>query len=208
MNTRSVFISVLIITFFVFIFSFSNIKKYYLLLLSYLTSFILAFFLNIYSPFLSDQNVVQRAESIEVSYEGSSGRFELWSNALDYIKNHPLIGAGIGNWEIESLPYWKTMLTGYIVPYHAHNDFLEIATEIGILGGVVYFTLFIIIGIYVLSFRKSLFKHNKYIYFLGISMLVYIIDAFFNFPIERPLNQISLIFITAIIVFSFNKSRA
>ena len=207
MNTRSVFISISIIALFVIILSFSNIKKYFFLLLAFFACFFAALFLNIFSPFLSDQNVIQRAESIEVSYEGSSGRFELWSNALDYIKHHPLTGAGIGNWEIESLPYWKTMLTGYIVPYHAHNDFLEIAAEIGILGGVIYLILFIIIGLYVLSFRKSLFNQNKHIYFLGISMLVYIIDALFNFPIERPLNQIPLIFITAIIVFSFNKSR-
>ena len=32
-------------------------------------------------------------------------------------------------------------MTGYVVPYHAHNDFLELTVEIGILGGLAYFLL-------------------------------------------------------------------
>jgi O-antigen ligase len=148
---------------------------------------------------------LERASSIEVSYEGSSGRFELWSNAIDYIGLHPLLGCGIGNWKIQSLPYWKERLTGYIVPYHAHNDFLEITAELGILGGLSY--LFIFISILLLLFprcRLDINLHNPKIYLLLV-LMVYTVDSFFNFPLERPLIQIYFIVLFSLTYLLNNK---
>ena len=72
----------------------------------------------------------------------SSNRFILWDNALDYIANHPFLGSGIGTWKVESALYWGSIGSDYLVPFHAHNDFLEFSTELGILGGLFYFLIF------------------------------------------------------------------
>ncbi len=37
----------------------------------------------------------------------------------------------------------KEIITGYIVPYHAHNDFLQIGAEIGLIGLVAYIAVFV-----------------------------------------------------------------
>ena len=188
LNSRATFISFAIVN--ILMLCLLAFKGSFKILLSFLFVFITSLFLNINSPFFKSSNVLTRASSIEFSYEGSSARFELWSNALDYIKHHPLIGCGIGNWKIQSLPYWKDMMTGYIVPYHAHNDFLEVTTELGILGGLSYIIIFFFLLF--LLFPKRLLDYdltNPKIYLLLV-LAVYTIDSFFNFPLERPLIQI------------------
>ena len=204
LNTRSVFVStsfVLLLTSVFFIF---NFRKHYSSFLMVCITLFAAFYLNISSRISSSQNSLERLKSIDVSYEGSSGRFELWSNALDYISNNPFFGCGIGNWKIESLPYWKTMMTGYIVPYHAHNDFLELTAEIGIFGGLVYFSFFLLIAYYILYFFRSWFSKDSLLFFIGLSILVYTIDAFFNFPMERPLNQVPFVIFISIVIYYYN----
>ena len=204
LNTRSVFVSTSFVLLLVSLFFIFNFRKHYLSFLIVCIALTAAFYLNISSRISSSQNSLDRIKSIDVSYDGSSGRFELWSNALDFISKNPFFGCGIGNWKIESLPYWKTMMTGYIVPYHAHNDFLELTAEIGVLGGLIYFSFFLFIAYYILYFFKTWFNKDSLLFFIGLSILVYTIDAFFNFPMERPLNQVPFVIFISIVIYYYN----
>lgn len=194
-SSRASFISLFFICAF-FLLSLYHIKSSILFKIKafffYTTPIFLAFYFNNLLQKSSQLNVLNRIASIELSAVSSNGRFELWSNAIDYIKNHPFLGCGLGNWKIESLPYWKDLLNDYTVPYHAHNDFLELATEIGVVGGFIYLSLF---GY--LFFK--LFKHRKNNFLVAsvlfCALLVYFIDAFFNFPLERPIMQVSFLII-------------
>lgn len=134
-------------------------------------------------------SVVTRINSINSADVSTNYRLQLWENATDYIYNHPFIGCGLGNWKLESLPYWKDMLSGYTIPYHAHNDFLELTAEIGLFGGLFYLLVFVLI--FFIGFKR-LFISRSYMPFLLLSLLaVYFIDAFFNFPIERAISQVN-----------------
>lgn len=204
LNTRSVFLSTSFVLLFSTGFFIFNFRKHFLSFLFLCISVFIAFYFNISSRISTSQNSFERFKSIDVSYEGSSGRFELWSNAIDYISKNPFTGCGIGNWKLESLPYWKTMMTGYIVPYHAHNDFLELTAEIGIFGGLLYLSFFLLIAYYILSSFKTWFSKDSLLFFIGLSILVYTIDAFFNFPMERPLNQVPFVVFISIIIYYYN----
>ena len=102
----------------------------------------------------------------------------------------------MGNWKIESIEKGKEHISGYTVPYHAHNDFIHVFAETGILGGISYLALFILITYYVfLIFKKehngiSPFSLQKFI--LILPLIVYGVDALLNFPVARPLMQSSL----------------
>jgi O-antigen ligase len=203
LNSRATFISFFIIN--LFMMMILVYKKRVKTIFLFLVVFFLSLILNLNSPFFKSSNVLDRASSIEFSQEGSSGRFELWSNAIDYISLHPLVGCGIGNWKIQSLPYWKDRLTGYIVPYHAHNDFLELTAELGIIGGLSY--LFIFISLLLLLFprcRLDINLNNPKIYLLLV-LMVYTVDSFFNFPLERPLIQIYFIVLFSLTYLLNNK---
>ena len=158
----------------------------------------------------SSNSITNDIRSIQFSKESSNDRLLLWDNALSYISDNPFIGAGIGNWKIESIPYWKTHLSSYIVPYHAHNDLLEITTELGILGGLTFLSIFLI-SFYLLirSFFKSYsdFNSSLVIFIVFTSLLIYFVDVNLNFPNERPRMQVMFaILIFIVMSLTTNKS--
>ncbi len=153
-----------------------------------------------------DITVVNRISNIEFTNESSSKRLELWEGALDFISSNPIIGCGLGNWKIESAYYMRNSGADYLVPYHAHNDFLEMTTELGLLGGLLYFLLFTFAAFKLLkSFLTSNF--NPMYLALICGLIVYTIDALLNFPIERPIMQIPFALILGFVIHEYSKSR-
>ena len=82
-------------------------------------------------------------------------------------------------------------ITGYRIPFHAHNDFLQVGAESGILA-LSFFIFFIFYPFY--KFFKN-FKHNHLHIVLLLSLSVFIFDSLINFPISRPISHIFLLFL-------------
>ena len=59
------------------------------------------------------------------------------------ILENPVRGIGIGNLKLESIKTDSNNLKGYTVPYHSHNDFLQIGAETGIFGMIAFILLLI-----------------------------------------------------------------
>jgi Tfp pilus assembly protein PilF len=136
--------------------------------------------------------VLSRMSAIEFNNQSSNNRFRLWKDALDYTRKHWLLGAGTGNWKLESIRYTSLEDNDLYVPYHAHNDFLETAAETGIPGMIFYIALYIVCGWkLLLLIRKSSDDAVRYLSLaLFFSLMAYGVDAFFNFPSERPVMQL------------------
>ena len=64
-------------------------------------------------------------------------------DTLNHLTKYPIIGTGIGTWKIYSTEYISKDKATYEAPYHAHNDFLQIFAETGILGGFFYLMVFL-----------------------------------------------------------------
>ncbi|MFN9804593.1 MAG: O-antigen ligase family protein [Bacteroidota bacterium] len=145
--------------------------------------------------------VAERMGSIVSDKDGSKNqRLAFWKDAIDYTKKHPLLGAGYGNWKLESIEPSKDIFDELSVPLHAHNDFLEFFAELGIPGGLIYISLFLFIAVTTVIFiwRGKNRDAEPIIVMAAIGLLAYAIDAFFNFPIERSINQIYFSLVTAI----------
>ena len=162
---------------------------------------------NYFTP--SNTTAIERLSTIKATNEASSNRFILWSDALDYIKEHPVVGCGIGNWKVESSKYWSSNIgDNYLVPYHAHNDFLEITTELGIIGGLYYLLLFVSLFLFLFKSLILLKSTKGAVYFtLFASLTAYFIDSFFNFPFERPIMQVTFILLVSYISSLMNQSK-
>lgn len=180
-------------------------KKYISLLLVLVSLIFSLLFSNVLIP---DQslNTSERLSSINFSNESSSQRFFLWENALDYILQHPFIGCGIGNWKVESAAYWNSFGSSYLVPYHAHNDFLEFSTELGIIGGLTYFVLFLLITYNFISYYFKTKNFKFVILFISFSALF--IDSLLNFPFERPLIQVMFILLLSLNIHYANQNHS
>ncbi len=141
---------------------------------------------------------------IAFTEESSNGRFQYWGEALNYVKDNPIFASGLGNWKIASISYGKEHISGYTVPYHAHNDFIHVFTESGILGGLAYLALFAILTFYLFVLLYNKFKNKGVLelqyFFLLLPLIVYGIDAGLNFPVARPLMQSSLAIFAGLIL--------
>ena len=114
------------------------------------------------------------------------------------------LGIGIGNWKIKSMKYDAKYSTGYRVPFHAHNDFLQVAAESGILASI-FFVLFLLYPFYIFIKYKIYYSIDLKYFSILLMMLVYIIDTLINFPIARPISHIFLIFVSITLIFLANK---
>lgn len=92
--------------------------------------------------FSTQSQYVARFESItNTTTDGSNlGRFEVWTSSIHMFKDHPITGVGIGQWRIIYEKSYRLPTENQHL-YHAHNNFIQLLSEVGILGllGVLIF---------------------------------------------------------------------
>lgn len=93
---------------------------------------------NVLESFIEKLNVLSNINDI------SNGRFDLWNKSLLYFSNNPILGIGLKNFYIQE-------------SFDVHNTYLQILTETGMLGLMVF-----CVGLSQL-FYKSL-KSVRYVY--------------------------------------------
>lgn len=143
----------------------------------------------------SSLKVDNRISTINKNDESSNTRIRYYKKGIQYFFQHPIVGAGIGNWQIISIELDSENIESYIVPYVAHNDFIEVLTETGLFGGLFY-VLFICSTLYFLISKylsENNFKEKNNLIYLTFPFIIYFMDLNLNFPQYRPLMQSSLI---------------
>ncbi|MDA9893062.1 O-antigen ligase family protein [Flavobacteriaceae bacterium] len=153
--------------------------------------FLLALGLN--QALLSDKGADALARASTISAGTNDGsvnlRLRYYEDVLTHLSSHPILGVGLGNWKLKSIDYDSKDIMGYVVPYHAHSDFIQLGAELGIVGFLLYLGVFIwaILFVYRLIRYSDYSKEEKVFLFLLLTALgVYSIDANLNFPIARP----------------------
>ena len=107
--------------------------------------------------FSTQPQYVARFESItNTTTDGSNlGRFEVWTSSINMFKDYPAIGVGIGQWRTKyEESYRLPSETQHL--YHAHNNFIQLLSEVGILGllGVLIFYGYIVIDNVKIWYRR------------------------------------------------------
>ena len=146
-------------------------------------------------------NAVNRIQTIDFEETSTNTRLRYYSYAFDEIISNPLIGVGYGNWKIVSIERDKENILSYVVPYTMHNDFLEVAVELGLIG-LLLFLLIFLIPLYKLV-KYVLNKESIFAILLLSSLMVYMIDANLNFPSIR----MSSLFYCALLISMANNLK-
>lgn len=91
--------------------------------------------------FFLPHTILQRLSTI-TNLEDTSNLYRLlvWRGTFDLIKDYWLTGVGYG-WKSFTRLYYTYMINGTTVP-HAHNLYLQIISELGVLGLAVFLWLF------------------------------------------------------------------
>jgi len=155
-------------------------------------------------------DAISRAATISVSTSDNSinQRLRYYQDVLTHFSSNPIFGVGLGNWKLKSVDYDKNDINGYVVPYHAHSDFIQLGAELGIIGFLLYLGIFIwaVIFVYRLIRYGELKLDEKVFLFLMITALgVYSVDANLNFPIARPQVLVVWTLIIALITGFYQK---
>ncbi len=158
-----------------------------------------------YQVLLANLPEVTTSESID------AGRFSLWSIAIDNFLDNIYLGIGYGNYKAASKKdHYQNFSTsrGFVTPRRAHNDFIEKLAETGVVGFLLYLTLFIYpIILLIKIWKKENQNELKWIYLtLLLSGMAYSLDALLNFPLERaPVQMYFILFV--VFILSFNTSE-
>lgn len=177
-------------------------KKFKAKIIDFSFLFIPLFFSVLVSEYFFSENKMNPSyRTKEIYNRGSKSRLRYYKGAFDQIIQSPILGVGLGNWKLYSIAAEKEDMNQYIVPYHAHNDFLQIGAELGIIGFFLYLGVFLF-PLYILFFKKSIGQIYSYEVMLISSVIVVLfIDSNLNFPISRPIMQMPLMFVFALTIF-------
>jgi O-antigen ligase len=145
--------------------------------------------------FIGIQTTVKKF--LSTSFE-SSGRFLRWPATLTMSKDFLIFGAGFGTYRYSYFLYdpdeggnWST---------HAHNDYLEILSEGGIIGSILFFLL---IGMIIYSIIRMWWaRGHPEIKVLGIgiitSLFAVVFHSFFDFSLRIPANVFIFVLVLAL----------
>lgn len=196
-------------------------KRLLVISLSYSLALALSFNINSYvSDYLdkSDSNLSNRVSTLVSLVDKEKGldasinqRLNFYSQAINHIISNPFFGTGVGNWKIKSIDTNKSNIIGYAVPYHAHNDFLEMATELGLIGLGIYLLLIyagfkeVVINTSKILFLKKPLDQDYLIMITAfLYLIIFMIDSNLNFPFARP---IVIILFVALLAFLASKKQ-
>ena len=131
--------------------------------------------------------------------ESADKRLAIWGNSIPMFKDHFLIGVGLGNWTTHYAAHqswFKPDLVLMSGKYHAnaHNDYIEILCELGIIG----FALFV--WVVVSLFRtggRLLSDCDEQSFFLALPLITAVggiaVNAIFSFPLKQPVPVLMLL---------------
>lgn len=153
-----------------------------LILVSYLKSvksLIVMLTLLILAGFLMPASVKNRA--VTFADASTSARLELWDRGIGMFKSSPVTGVGVGMFEKSMYEQkYKISWDTSTVLLHAHNTYIEVLAETGLLGFLAF--IYIFAGFFVMFFRvvnKNLNVFDKAIIFgLFGSLIASLILAF------------------------------
>jgi O-antigen ligase len=91
-----------------------------------------------YAIWIGLDPVIKRFEDVTPSsIENPYARTSIWKQASGILKDYPAVGTGLGTFPVAYRRYQTSLLD--LLVDHAHNDYLEVATETGIVGAVFLF---------------------------------------------------------------------
>jgi O-antigen ligase len=127
----------------------------------------------------------------------TTGRAHFWSVTVDIIKNHPLVGTGLGAFGVVYTGYDSR--NGMYRLEQAHNDYLQVLSDGGIVGAVL--GLFFVVGLFRMGFAR---RESRDDFRRGVATgalagcFAVLIHSFFDFTLHTPANALLFLVLAAL----------
>jgi O-antigen ligase len=140
-------------------------------------------------------------------------RLKIWHLTTIMIADYPLTGVGAGNWKLHSADYYRTnnynfkkVEMNWLRP---HNDFLWVFAEKGIIGFLLFLSIFGFAIVYILKllFSDRPPEQKALLLFILSGLICYLTVSFFSFPLERINQQAYLAMLLAAVLTLHHSAR-
>jgi len=128
------------------------------------------------------------ALSFATAPQADRGRRTLWTHTITMIQDHPLLGVGLNNWKyLYPLYDHGDMIGAQSAPERPHNDWLWIASEMGIPAWLIFMWFLATIALVVIRILQNTKEPHHVLYTLAISasLLAMLGHGQVSFPRER-----------------------
>lgn len=127
----------------------------------------------------------------------TTGRAHFWAVTLDIIKAHPVIGTGLGAFGVIYTRY--DTRNGLFRLEQAHNDYLQVLSDAGIVGGVLALSFVVLLFYKALSRARSRDDFRRGIALAALSgCFAVLVHSFFDFTLHTTSNALLFLVLAAI----------
>jgi len=127
----------------------------------------------------------------------TTGRAHFWSVTLDIIRANPYAGTGLGAFGVVYTKYDSR--NGLFRLEQAHNDYLQVLSDAGIIGGVLALSFVVLLFYKALQRAKSRDDFRRGVALAGLSgCFAVLIHSFFDFTLHTTANTLLFLVLAAI----------
>ena len=119
----------------------------------------------------------------------AQGRFGIWANSLAIFKDHPLLGAGIGNFQFVYPLYNRRIIrdssfSADAKAGEAHNDYIQSLAETGLFGTAAFLVVLLLLGRKFLNGMKE--NLDPPLIAVALALTALLLESFWDFPFKLP----------------------
>jgi O-antigen ligase len=127
----------------------------------------------------------------------TTGRAHFWAVTLDIIRANPFLGAGLGAFGVVYTKYDSR--NGLFRLEQAHNDYLQVFSDAGIVGGVLALGFVALLFYRALQRAKSGDDFRRAVAFAGLGgCFAVLVHSFFDFTLHTTSNALLFLVLAAL----------
>ncbi len=134
--------------------------------------------------------------------DSAQERLLIWNKSLEMIAQAPVLGAGAGHWHYEILRLGTVSShQGFATRYfmQAHNDYLQLTAERGIVGGLAFLSLLGLV--WIVGWRRVANGRRDFAAMAaGGGLSAWLVFAATNLPAEQPYLVLLMVVFAAILL--------
>ncbi len=127
----------------------------------------------------------------------TTGRAHFWAGTLDIIRDHPVLGAGLGAFSAVYTRY--DTRGGQMRLEQAHNDYLQLLSDAGIVGGLL--GLLFVFALFRMGLQRVT-SHDKFRRGVALGALTgcfaVLVHSFFDFTLHTTANALLFLLLAAL----------
>jgi O-antigen ligase len=146
----------------------------------------------------ADFDILKRITHDPLTTSMATDRRGVWRDALTIIGTHPILGIGLGAFETVYPIYGRG--DGTFVIQFAHNDYLQVLSDGGMVGGAIALWFIIVIARAVMQVTRSA---DPFLRALGLGsaagVFALLVHSLFDFNLQIPSNALLFLLLAAIV---------